>query len=148
MRPTTFLLPLFLFFSFTGNSQAIDSLRHKYNNQTIYRYGAAFLKGNERLTFKDLRGEFSMSDLGLASYTKARNYRTTSTILRYAAMLTGLASIGVAANNGNKNTVIILLGGQLALGLAGAKYGTLSSQNLDRALWQRNKDLLFPGRQQ
>jgi hypothetical protein len=139
---------IYFFFLFFHNdcvySQNADSLKYKYNNQTIYRYGGAFLKGNERLMFKDLRGEFSMSDLGLASYTKARNYRTTSIILRSASMLTGLIAVGVAADNGNKNTVIILLGGQLALGLTAAKYSTLSSQNLDRALWQRNKDLLFP----
>ncbi len=147
---TKTLLLFVLPFLFTGNlfSQSVDSLRYKYNNQTIYRYGAAFLKGNERLTFRDLSREFTMSDLGMASYTKARNYRTTSTILKYASMLVGFASIGVAANNGNKNTVIILLGGQLAVGFASAKYGMLSSQSLDRALWQRNKDLLFPARQE
>jgi len=102
------------------------------------------LKGNERLMFKDLRIEFSMSDLGLASYTKARIYRTTSIILRSVSMLAGFIAVGVAADNGNKNTVIILLGGQLALGLGAAKYGMLSNQSLDRALWQRNKDFLFP----
>ncbi len=139
---------ILLSLTFSLYSQSADSLKYKYNNQTIYRYGGAFLKGNERLMFKDLRKEFSMSDLGLVSYTKARSYRTISTILRYATMLTGLASIVVAANNGNKNTVIILLGGQIVLGLTATKYGILSSQNLDRALWQRNKDVLFPGRQE
>jgi len=148
MRLATLLVLLFVFFYFTGNSQVIDSLRYKYNNQTIYRYGATFLKGNERLTFKELRKEFSMSDLGLASYTKAQHYRTTSTILRFASVLLGFTSIGVAANNGNKNTVIVLLGGEFALGFGAAKYGMLSNQSLDRALWQRNKDLLFPPRQE
>ena len=41
-------------------SQSIDSLRYKYTNQTIYRFGGVFQKGNERLGFKDLSREFSM----------------------------------------------------------------------------------------
>lgn len=148
MKKHFLLIHFAIFAYYFSTGQNSDSLRYKYNNQTIYRYGSAFLKGNERLTFKDLSKEFSMSDLGLASYDKARSYRTTSTILRFATMLTGFVAVGVAANNGNKNTVIILLGGQLALGLGASKYGTLSNQSLDRALWQRNKDLLFPNQRE
>jgi hypothetical protein len=136
-----FVLPLF----FASN---LYSLKYKYTNQSIYRYGSAFLKGNERLTFKDLSREFSMSDLGLASYLKARNYRTTSKILNYAGLITGIASISVLANHGNRNTAFILYGGYFVLLTTSIRYSALSTQNLDRALWQRNKDLLFPASQE
>ena len=33
-------------------AQKSDSLNLVYNNQTIYRYGGSFLKGNEKLNFK------------------------------------------------------------------------------------------------
>jgi len=138
---------LFCVLLFIGNiiyAQQTDSLRYKYNNQTIYRYGGWFLKGSNRFTFRDLQGEFSMSDLGLTLYTKAKRYKTTSTILRYVSMFAAFASIAVIGNNGNRNTAYILMGGQFALMYGGIKYTELSQQSLDRALWQRNKDLLFP----
>jgi hypothetical protein len=139
---------LMFFFTERLNSQNTDSLKNKYNNQTIYRYGSIFLKGNERLTFKDLSREFSISDLGLASYFKARSYRITSKILNYAGLITGIASISVLANHGNRNTAFILYGGYFVLFTTSMRYSALSAQNLDRALWQRNKDVLFPARKE
>jgi len=128
-------------------SQSGDSLHYKYTNLTIYRYGSVFQKGNERLGFKDLRSEFSMSDLGLTLYNKAKKYRTTGTILRYVSMIAGFSSIAVAANSGNRNTAYILLGGQIGLVLVSGNFYRMSVQNLDRALWLRNRDVLFPDRQ-
>ena len=129
-------------------SQKTDSLHLVYYNQTIYKYGGSFLKGNEKLTFKDLSREFSMSDLGHISYEKARGYRTKSIIFRVASLACGIASLAIISNNNsNRNTALIFLGGQIVTGYAGGKLSQLSAQSLDRALWQRNKDVLFPGRQ-
>ena len=64
-------------------SQSIDSLRYKYTNQTIYRFGGVLQKGNERLGFRDLSREFSMADRGVDLYVKAKEQGKTSTILRY-----------------------------------------------------------------
>jgi hypothetical protein len=144
-----YLLLLILFLACTKSlhSQKTDSLKYKYTNFTIYRYGNTYLKGNERLTFKELSREFSMSDLGFDSYMKAKKFKTISTVMRWASFLAGLSSLAVIANNGNTNTAVVLLGGQVALGYSASKYGHMSAQNLDRALWQRNKDLLFPNTQ-
>lgn len=127
-------------------SQSNDSLKYKYTNQVIYRYGSSFMKGLERLTFLQLRNEFNISELGKAAYEKARKYKTTSTIFRLASIAAGIATITVIANNGNRNTASVLLGGQLVFSMIGGRYGLLSTQSLDKALWQRNKDLLFPAR--
>ena len=126
-------------------SQKTDSLRYVYNNQTIYRYGSYFLKGSDRLSFRDLQAEFSMSDIGLVSYNKAKKYKTISNVLRYLSMF---SVIGAAAyiNSNNRNAVYAFIGGQFILLLGSSRYYTLSAQSLDRALWQRNKDVLFPGR--
>lgn len=139
-----FLCILFLI----GNimyAQQTDSLRYKYTNQTIYRYGGWFIKGTDRLTFQDLRGEFSSSELGLAGYDKARKYRTTSKVLRYVSMLSVFA-IAPFINGNNRNAAYTFIGANLVLGYASGHYSNLSNQSLDRALWQRNKDVLFPGR--
>ncbi|HQV60737.1 MAG: hypothetical protein IPN39_07355 [Chitinophagaceae bacterium] len=127
-------------------SQSIDSLRYKYTNQTIYRFGGVFQKGNERLGFKDLSREFSMSDLGFDLYVKAKKQRKTSTILRYASLASSIAFLGVAANNRNRNLAYGFLGGQMVFFMISMRYQGLSTQNLDQALWLRNKDVLFPDR--
>lgn len=142
------ILLFFVFGSILLSAQTInyDSLRFKYNNQTIYRYGTTFLKGSERLGFRDLGHEFSMSDLGLAGYEKAKKYKTTATIFRFISLAAGIAIAGVAANGNNKDLAWGLLGGQIVTSFVSLRYGQLSNQSLDRALWQRNKDLLFTAR--
>lgn len=145
MRKYILFVFLFLFINKHVSAQT-DSLKYKYTNQTIYRYGGVYLKGSERLTFQDLRGEFTMSELGLISYTKARQYRSTSTIMRYASLIASIAALGVAANSGNRKASYILFGGQVVFSLVSLKFSSMSGQSLDRALWQRNKDLLFPVR--
>jgi len=127
-------------------AQQTDSLKYKYVNQTIYRYGGSIVKGTERLSFQGLRNEFTMSELGLAGYDRAKKYKTTSTIFRLASLAAGIATIAVIANNGNRSTASVLLGGQFVFSMIGGRYGMLSTQSLDKALWQRNKDLLFPAR--
>ncbi|MDZ4809659.1 MAG: hypothetical protein SGI96_15525 [Bacteroidota bacterium] len=132
------------------HAQNTDSLKYKYTNQTIYRYGGSFMKGTERLVFPALQSEFSMSELGLAFYTKAKKYRTTSIVLRTIALAASLSALAVISNNNltnnRRNLAYGLLGGQLVFSIAAGRYGILSTQNLDKALWQRNKDLLFPAR--
>lgn len=93
-------------------SQKNDSLVFKYNNQTIYRYGGYFLKGNERLTYKELSKEFSMSDLGLAGYEKSRKYKTTSTVFRFLSLAAGVMAVSVAAKGQNRDLAYGLLAGQ------------------------------------
>ncbi len=125
-------------------SQTLDSIQYKYNNQTIYRNGNNFMKGAERLTFQDLRNEFSFSELATISYDKAKRSRTTSRVLSIASILTGFASIAILADGGNRKTASLLLGGQIVLAIGGNRYKAQSAQFLDKAIWQRNKDLLFP----
>lgn len=120
-----------------------DSLRYKYNNQTILRSGSYFMKGSERLVFGQLRTEFSMSELGLAGYEKATKYRNTSKIFRFVSLAVSIAAVSVAATGNNRNLAYGLLGGQFLTSIGAMRYSQLSNQSLDRALWQRNKDLLF-----
>ena len=140
---------IFLIFSLCATklfSQKSDSLVFKYNNQTVYRYGGYFLKGNERLTYKELRREFSMSDLGLAGYEKSRKLKTTATVFRVLSLAAGLTAVSVAAKGQNRELAYGLLAGQFVSMFVSSRYATMSVQSLDRAIWQRNKDVLFPAR--
>lgn len=140
---------IFLIFSLCATKlflQKSDSLVFKYNNQTVYRYGGYFLKGNERLTYKELRREFSMSDLGLAGYEKSRKLKTTATVFRVLSLAAGLTAVIIAAKGQNRELAYGLLAGQFVSMFISSKYSALSTQSLDRAIWQRNKDILFPAR--
>lgn len=141
-----FFLSTFLFIP--TDAQNADSIKHIYNNQTLYRYGSYFLKGSEKLTYRELEKEFSMSDIGLDAYRQSKKYRNTAMIFSFVSLASGITSLAIIANNnsGNRTTALIFLGGQFAFSIGARRYTNLSQQSLDRAIWQRNKDLLFPSR--
>ena len=142
MHKNFFFVCFVFVFALNTFSQAKDSLLRVYNNETIYRYGNVFRKGNERLSFSDLKQEFSFSDLGVADYQMAKKYRTLTLITNLAA--TGcFYAMGLSFINGKSKTGYILLGGSILLGVGVSRFRILSAKHLDRALWQRNKDLLF-----
>jgi hypothetical protein len=121
-----------------------DSLKKQYNNFTIYRYGTSFMKGGDPISFSEMSKEFSMSDIGLVAYQKAVRYKKTSTVLSIASIALGIGTIATVSTGNNNNLATGLLVGQLAFSFGSMKFKTLSNQSLDRAIWQRNKDLLFP----
>ncbi len=143
MNKLFWFLILFLGINAGTSAQKTDSLKYIYNNQTIYRYGGWFIKGSDRLTFRDLKAEFSISELGMHSFNKARKYKTISNVFRFISVLSSIAAAAYITSN-NRNTAYAFMGGQFVLLLGSFHYYTLSNQSLDRALWQRNKDLLFP----
>ena len=124
-------------------AQKTDSLKLAYNNGTIYRYGGYFMKGSERLTFKDLEHEFDFSELAKISYDKAKRTGKTAKFLTYAGIIANAAVLTFIVNN-NRNVAYISLGAQFVLIGVSGSYRRQSAQHLDRALWQRNKDFLFP----
>jgi hypothetical protein len=144
-----YLLLLCCFFKFYTDlkAQHTDTLRSLYNNQTLYRYGSYFLKGSEKLTYRELEKEFSMSDIGLEAYLQSKKYRSTATVFSILSLASGITSIAyLSNNNSNRSTALLFIGGQLAFSLGAGRLNLLSQQSLDRAIWQRNKDLLFPSR--
>lgn len=138
MRLLIFLL--LLLFSISAFSQRTDSLKRLYVNQTVYRYGTDFMKGTEKLKFGDLKNEFS--SVGLDNYELAKRRRTTSVVLNALSLVAGITGLRLLSGN-NSTPVYICFGAQLGFALAGSYYKKLYTQDLDKAIWQRNKDLLF-----
>ena len=136
------LAMMVLLFAQVSNAQKIDSLKRLYMNQGIYRYGDVYMKGAERLSFRQLQSEFSFSPIGLDSYNLGKSYRASSTVFRLLSFACIMAAGSFAANN-NKKATYGSLAGQVVLGVISMRYDTLSAQQTDKALWQRNKDLLF-----
>lgn len=138
---------LFFLFSFAPivlSQKLDDSLRRIYNDRLLYRFGGTFRVGTEKLNFNQIEDAFQISELGLDLYRQAKKFKTIGTVIRFVSLLSGLA--GIAYINDNRNTAYAFLGGQIVLGFAGLYYSKTYNERLDQAIWQRNKDLLFPQR--
>src|SRR5258705_3926661 len=109
------LIFIFAFISSQAFSQTTDTLLKKYDQQFIYRYGSSFMKGGNKLSFTDLRAEFSNSPISLDLYTKAKKDKTISFVLRFvsSAMIFGILS---GARKNNSTVVYTCMGVQLATG--------------------------------
>jgi hypothetical protein len=135
---------LFIIIYNVSFAQNNDSLYKKYNTGLIYRYGSSIMKGGEKITFQELSKEFSMSDLGLDQYKMAKKKNTISRIFSFASLAAGIAAVSVVRSN--RNLAFVFLGGQYATLMGSGYYRHSSRQHLDRAIFIRNKDYLFPGR--
>ncbi len=146
----SFLFPVLLLVCNCLCGQDTDSLKYKYTNQTIYRYGSYFMKGTERIGFQQLQKEFDISDLGTAHYMRAKKYKTISTIFKFVSLATGITGLILISDRNltrsRQNMAYGFFAGQLISSIGAGRYTELSGQSLDKALWQRNKDLLFPAR--
>ena len=125
------------------NAQNPESNRKLYDEKVLYRYGNTFKIGEEKFKFNQLQFEFKGSELGLINYKKAKNYRTISTILRGASLAMLIGIINGASNN-NRQQTLIFLGIQTGFTIGSGVYLNMSNQSLDKAIYHRNKDYLFP----
>jgi hypothetical protein len=136
---------LVLLFCSAGSAalaQSRDSLVKLYDNQTLSRSGSFFQKGGQRLLFRDLQNEFSFSTVGQYHYTEAKKHRTTATVFRLFSLAATVASFSFLSRENNRAT-IYTTAGQIGLNIAGFYFQNRSNQHLDRAIWLRNRDLLF-----
>ncbi len=120
-------------------SQSQDSLLKIYNSQTIYRFGNKFIKGGENLTYRDLRLEFN-SPSTQKLYNKSRRKLSVSRIFNVASLGVIIASIFTKTNVTGSIEFAVGTG---ILGLGSIYYQTESSKYLERAIWERNKEVLF-----
>jgi hypothetical protein len=132
-----------LLISYQAFSQTSDTVLKKYDQQFIYRYGSSFMKGGNKLSFTDLRTEFSNSPISFDLYTKAKKDKTISFVLQIvsSAMIVGILS---GARKNNSTTVYTCMGIQLATGFASIAFRGKSITETDRAIHIRNRMILFP----
>ncbi len=133
------LILLFLFVDVKSFSQSRDSLLKIYNNETIYRFGNKYIKGSEKLTYNDLGSEFK-SPSTQEMYNKSRRRLSVSRIFNVASLGVIIASVFTKTNV--KGSIEFAVGTGI-LGLGGIYYQSESSKYLERAIWERNKEVLF-----
>jgi hypothetical protein len=102
------------------------------------------MKGNERLTFQDLGNEFTTPGTR-DMYHKSKRLLFVSRIFNLASLAVIITSVFTKTNVGGS---IGFAAGTGALGLTGINFQTESSKYSDRAIWERNRDILSGSIQQ
>ena len=125
------------------NAPSRDSLMRVYDTRTIYGYGDKYIMGGKQLPFRKMNTEFApgvTSDM----YQQGRHDRIVSRLLGVGAVA---ALVGSAVLRKNQQTggVLLLVAG-IGLNLGSLRFSKKSTELVDRALWLRNKDVLFGGR--
>lgn len=138
----TTAIVLLISFCFTQKTsgQTKDELRSIYNNQTIHTFGKYFIKGSKRLTFGDLKNDFT-SGITKGLYKKAKGVRFLGGVFTVTALGALVTSIVVKKNNNTLGNV--LTGFAIGLNLGSLHFRNKSTQLLDQAIWYRNKEILF-----
>jgi len=125
---------------FNKHAQYRDSLLNVYNTETIQSFGKSYVKGGKSLSFADLKPEFN-SGIAKDLYKKSKGILFLSrvfTVTSIAALITG-AVLKKSDTKGAWAFPIIGLG----LNLGSLRFRKQSRELVDRALWHRNKEILF-----
>ncbi len=139
MKSFIILILLLTFINSRIGAQSRDSLWSIYNSQTISRSGARFMKGNEKLSYQDLKIEFN-SPVTNELYHKSRNRSTISRLFNLASLGVIIISAFTPTNTAGN---IEFIASTSLLGLGGLYYHNQSSWYLDKAIWIRNREVLF-----
>jgi hypothetical protein len=122
------------------HAQTKDSLLNVYNTQTIHTFGKSYVKGGKSLSFADLKPEFQ-SGVAKDLYKKSKGNLLLSrvfTVTSIAALITG----AVRKKSDSKGAGIFPIVG-LGLNLGSLYFKKQSTELVDRAIWHRNKEILF-----
>ena len=129
---------LCFFICSNGFSQSRDTLIQLYNSQTIYHYGNKYIKGNQKLSYQDLRLEFTAPETR-EMYKKSKRRLIISRAFNVASLAVIITSVFTKTNVAGS---LEFAAGTGILGLAGIYYQTQSSKFVERALWEKNKEVL------
>ena len=123
--------------------QLRDSLVRVYDARTIYGYGDKYIMGGKQVPFRKLKTEFTTgitSDL----YRQGQQDRTLSHLLSITSVV-ALVGSSVLSKNHQAGSIALQVVG-IGLNLGSLRFSRRSNELVDRALWQRNRDILFGGR--
>lgn len=138
---TLFLTAVFCIAAQDTAAQATrEELMRVYDSATIHSIGRFYIKGNSRIRFRELRKEF-ISPITNAYYRNARADRAWGGVLAVtaaSALVTGILVRKKSTTFGN-----ILSGVAIALNLGSLHFTKRSAELTDRAIWHRNREILF-----
>ena len=133
----SFFILVFININLLAISQ--DSLSKVYDSETIYRYGNKFMKGNERITDRNMELEFNTQSTK-ELYKKSKSRLFLSKLFTLASL--GVTTTSIFTPTNTSGSIKFALGTGF-LALFGIYFHTQSSKYLDKAIWQRNREILF-----
>ena len=138
--PITIFLLLTCCISFNGHAQTKDSLLRVYNNETIHSFGKYFVKGSKQLKFGDLKPDFN-AGITKDLYKKSKGNLILGRLETVTAVA-ALVSSAIVKKNNNGAAIALSVAG-IGLNLSSFHFRKNSKELIDRAIWQRNKEILF-----
>ncbi|TDN38881.1 hypothetical protein E4631_21545 [Hymenobacter sp. UV11] len=125
------------------NEPLRDSLVRVYDTRTIYGYGDKYILGGRQLPFRQLKTQFS---LGVTNdlYRQGRQDRVVSRLLGITSVA-ALVGGAVLSKNERAGSIALQVVG-IGLNFGSLRFSKKSTELVDRALWLRNKDVLFGSR--
>ena len=123
-----------------AQAQSRDSLLALYNAQTIHALGSKYVKGSRQLSFGQLKTEFQPG-LGQDLYRQSSQRRAFAQVLTVAAVGALVGSAFLRKNEQTGGVALLVVG--IGLNLGNLSLRKKSNELVSRALWQRNKDVLF-----
>ncbi len=123
-----------------GYAQSRDSLLRVYNNETIQAFGKYYVKGSKQLKFWDLKPEFN-AGITKDMYKKSKGNLILSKLCTFTSVAALVTSAVIKKNNSGGAIALSIAG--IGLNLGGLFYRKQSKEIIDRAIWQRNKEILF-----
>lgn len=143
IMPADFLFPsifLWLFCTNAANAQTNTDLLKIYDTATIHSIGKFYIKGSSRINFGNLKNEFT-SPITMAYYKNAKADRIWGGLLTVTGATALVAGILVRKNSAVAAN--ILSGAAIALNLGSLHFSRRSAELTDRAIWVRNREILF-----
>lgn len=138
--PFTFFLLFVSCIALNGYAQTNDSLLRVYNNETIHSFGQSYVKGSKQLKFGDLKPEFN-SNITKDLYKKSKGNLFLGRALTVTALAALVSGALIKKNNTGAGIALSITG--IGLNLSSFIFRKKSSELIDRAIWQRNKEILF-----
>ncbi len=123
--------------------QLRDSLVRAYDTRTIYGYGDKYIMGGRQLPFRKLKTEL-ISGVTNDLYRQGRQDRAVSRLLGVGAVAALVGSAVLRKNQQFGGIALLVVG--VGLNLGSLRFSKKSTELVDRALWLRNKDVLFGNR--
>lgn len=125
------------------NGPSRDSLVRVYDTRTIYGYGDKYIMGGKQLPFRQLKTQFYpgvTNDL----YRQGRHDRVVSRLLSITSVAALVGSVVLSKNEQAASIALQVVG--IGLNFGSLRFSKKSTELVDRALWQRNRDVLFGSR--
>ncbi|MEO1514802.1 MAG: hypothetical protein AAFV95_07310 [Bacteroidota bacterium] len=138
-----FLIAICSLWALPQTASAQLEVKQRYEKETIYLAGASYIKDGTThrrgWMAKNLQSELSISPDAMKTFRKSRQNRWKGIGFYLAGV--GMLLTAPAASNDVLRTG--LLAGGLATSLISVPLAFRSERQLQKAVWERNRDLLF-----